>query len=110
MSQPVLVPMDVSARDEMRALGFTRRRLPVDFDIARALAELAQAAWSVPRDQYYEAGTRYRSLNRLRARLGERGVEIESCDDGSPYVQLARYNTVLGGQQRQYASLPAALA
>jgi len=36
----------------------------------------------------------------------EGGVEIESSDDGQPYVQLQKYNTTLGGQERRYSALP----
>jgi hypothetical protein len=106
----VSAAVDARARDDIRELGFTRRGLPVDLDVARALAELAHAAWSLPRDQYYEAGTRYRSLNRLRARIVKDGVEIEPCDDSQPYVQLKKYNTALGGQQRKYSPLPREIA
>jgi hypothetical protein len=110
MASPfVSVAVDQRARADIRDRGFTRRALPFDRDIARALADLAHAAWALPRDQYYEAGDRYRSLNRFRARVLEGGVEIESSDDGQPYVQLQKYNTTLGGQERRYSPLPAAL-
>jgi hypothetical protein len=102
--------MDARARDDIREHGFTRRGLPVDLDVARALGELAHAAWLLPRDQYYEGGTRYRTLNRLRARIVTGGVEIDPCDDDTPYVQLKKYNTTLGGQERRYSPLPAEIA
>ena len=108
-SHVVSIPVDSQARADICDRGFTRRVLPFDVDISRALAELAHAAWTVPRDQYYESGDRYRSLNRFRARVLEDGVEIESSDDGQPYVQLQKYNTTLGGQERRYSPLPAAL-
>jgi hypothetical protein len=90
---------DLEARADICGRGFTRRVLPFDVDIARALADMAHAAWGLPRDQYYESGDRYRSLNRFRARVLEGGVEIESSDDGQPYVQLSKYNTTLGVQK-----------
>jgi hypothetical protein len=106
----ISVPMDSAAREEILERGFTRRPLNIDHDVARALGELAHAAWSVPRDEYYDAGTRYRSLNRLKAHIARGGVEISPCDDSVPYVQLAKYNTTLGDQPRKYAALPAAIA
>ena len=106
----VSVTRDGRAGDEMREHGFTRRPLTIDLDIARALGELAHAAWSMPRDQYYEGGARFRTLNRLRAKIVEGGVQVLPCDDGTPYVQLPKYNTALGGQPRDYAPLPPAIA
>jgi hypothetical protein len=106
----ISMPMDGAAREEILERGFTRRPLNIDPDVARALGELSHAAWSVPRDEYYDAGTRYRSLNRLKAHIVEGGVEISPCDDSVPYVQLAKYNTTLGGKPRKYAALPAAIA
>jgi hypothetical protein len=104
------VAVDAQAREQIRELGFTRRPLAVDRDIARALGELAHAVWSLPRDQYYDGGERFRSLNRLKARIREDGVEVTPADDGSPYVQLKKYNTALGDQPRNYAALPVAIA
>ena len=101
---------DKQARDEMCEHGFTRRPLPLDFDIAHALGMLAHAAWSMPADQYYTGGTRFRTLNRLTAEIGEGGVRILPSDDNAPYVQLAKYNTALGDQPRNYAPLPSELA
>jgi hypothetical protein len=106
----VSVPMDSTARDEIREHGFTRRRLSIDLEVARALGDLAHAAWSLPKDQYYEEGTRFRALNRFKARIVDRGVEVAPCDDMTPYVQLAKYNTTLGGQPRRYAALPIEIA
>lgn len=106
----VSVVTDGCARHEIRENGFTRRPLTVDLDIARALGELAHAAWSMPRDQYYEAGARFRTLNRLRARIVEGGVDVLPSDDSKPYLQLIKYNTALGGQPRNYAPLSAELA
>jgi hypothetical protein len=106
----VPVVMDGAARQDLRERGFTRRPLPFDRDIARSLGDLAHAAWSLPRDQYYDGGDRYRSLNRLRARIVEGGVEVSSADNSNPYLQHEKYNTTLGGQPRKYAPLPDELA
>jgi hypothetical protein len=112
MNNGVFVPtrMDVLARSEILDRGYTRRRLNIDEDVARALAELANAAWSMPRDQYYDAGTRYRTLNRFSARIVEDGVIVAIADGNKPYVQLDKYNTTIGSQPRQYAPLPVAIA
>jgi hypothetical protein len=104
------VPMNGSSRNELVEHGFTRRPLRIDVDVARTLEELAHAAWSIPRDKYYDGGDRYRSLNRLRAEIVEGGVRVWPTDENTPYVQLEKYNTTLGGQPRQYAPLPWALA
>jgi hypothetical protein len=50
--------------------------LRVDVDIARSLEALSHAAWSVPKDKYYDGGDRYRSLNRVRAEIIEGGVKV----------------------------------
>ncbi len=112
MSQDSLipVPMNGSSRKDLVERGFSRQPLRIDVDIARTLDALAHAAWSIPRDKYYEAGDRYRSLNRLRAEIVEGGVKVWSTEESTPYLQLAKYNTTLGGQQREYAPLPQALA
>jgi hypothetical protein len=101
---------DFRAGQDIRDRGFTRRPLHVDFDVARALGELAHAAWSLPKDQYYQAGDRFRSLNRFRAEILEGGVKISPCNDGLPYVQHEKYNTALGGQPRTYLPLPSEIA
>ncbi len=110
MQEFIPVAIDSQAREQIVAQGYTRRPLPFDRDIARAIGALAHAAWSLPRDQYYEGGDRYRSLNRLRARVLADGVEISAADNGSPYLQLEKYNTTLGGQPRRYSPLPEELA
>ena len=102
--------MDMCARDEILDRGYTRRRVNVDEDVARALAELATAAWSMPRDQYYDAGLRSRTLNRFSASIVEDGAIIAAADSTKPYVQLDRYNTTIGSQPREYAPLPVAIA
>ena len=106
----IQVVRDCRAREEILERGFTRRPFKVDLDVARALGELAHAAWSMPRDQYYDGGDRYRTLNRFKARVAQDGVEILPCDDSQPYVQLQKYNTALGGQQRKYTPLPMQMA
>jgi hypothetical protein len=83
--------------------------LRVDEDVARALGELAHAAWSLGRDQYYD-GYRSRSLNRFRAEVLEEGVRVWPCDDTQPYVQLKKYNTTLGDQPRKYTPLAKEIA
>jgi hypothetical protein len=112
MHDPNFVPVsrDAKAGDEILARGFTRRPLRVDLDAARSLGELAHAAWSMPRDQYYLGGDRFRTLNRFKARILEDGVTVRPCDDSEPYVQLEKYNTTLGGQPRVYSPLPAQIA
>lgn len=99
-----------SAHADIVARGFTRRALPLDAAIARGLAELARAAWDMPRDQYYETGDRFRSLNRFKAEIVKGGVRIQRCDDSEPYVQLEKYNPELPGTKREYQPLPDAVA
>jgi hypothetical protein len=101
---------DTHAREDIHARGFTRRPFNVDRDSARALAELAHAAWSLPRDQYYAGGDRFRSLNRFKAEIMEGGVRIWPFDDGKPYVQDEKYNPALGGQLRKYTPLAMQIA
>jgi len=104
------VPMNAASRNDLVERGFTRQPLRIDVDVARTLESLAHAAWSVPRDQYYAGGDRYRSLNRLRAEINEGGVRVWPMDESTPYVQLEKYNTTLGGQPREYAPLPQVVA
>lgn len=106
----VSVVMDTLAREDILNLGFTHRPLTIDVDIARALGELAYAAWSLPRDQYYDGGHRCRSLNRFKAEIVEGGVRVWACDNNTPYVQLEKYNTTLGSQPRNYAPIPMEIA
>jgi hypothetical protein len=106
----VPVERDTRARQDLLERGFTRQPLRLDRDMARALADLAHAAWSLPKDQYYAAGDRFRSLNRFDARIVEGGVSVRPADDSTPYVQLEKYNTTLGGQPREYSPLPPDIA
>ena len=101
----VSVAPDSVAREEMLQQGFTRRPLRIDVDVAHALGVLAHEAWFLPKDQYYEGGDRYRSLNRFKAEIVAGGVRVWSDDDSKPYVQLEKYNTTLGGQPRRYVPL-----
>jgi hypothetical protein len=104
------VEMNAQARNDLVARGFSRQPLRIDVDVARTLEALAHAAWSVPRDKYYEGGDRYRSLNRLRAEVVQGGARVWPTNESTPYVQLEKYNTTLGGQPREYASLPQEIA
>lgn len=106
------IPTQVNARarNELVQRGFTRQPLRVDLDVGRALQSLAHAAWSVPRDKYYEGGDRYRSLNRLRAEIANGGVKVSPVEESTPYVQLEKYNTTLGGKPREYDPLPQEIA
>ena len=106
----VSVVPDSRAREEIVEQGFTRRPLCIDVDVARALGALAHAAWFLPKDQYYEGGDRYRSLNRFKAEIVAGGVRVWSEDNSKPYVQLEKYNTTLGGQPRTYAPMPGEIA
>jgi hypothetical protein len=114
MSKDNFIPVQTNARlrSDILERGFSRAPLRVDIDVARTLEALAHAAWSVPRDKYYDGGDRYRSLNRLRAEIVEGGVNVWPADDATPtpYVQLEKYNTTLGGQPREYAPLDQAIA
>ena len=105
---PTFIPLTPNAktRSELIARGFSRQPLRFDKDITHALGILAHAAWSIPRDKYYDGGDRYRSLNRFRAEILEDGVRVWLTSERTPYVQLERYNTTLGGQKREYAQLP----
>jgi hypothetical protein len=106
----ISVEPNTASRSDLLARGYSRQPLRVDLDVARSLEALGHAAWSIPRDQYYDGGDRYRSLNRLRAEIVELGVRVWSIDESTPYVQLEKYNTTLGGQPRQYSPLPLEVA
>jgi hypothetical protein len=112
MGQDRFIPAATNARsrNDIVERGFSRQPLRVDVDIARTLEELAHAAWSIPKDKYYDGGDRYRSLNRLRGEIVEGGVKVWLSEESTPYVQLEKYNTTLGGQKREYAPLPRAIA
>jgi hypothetical protein len=90
VGQDDFIPVEVNAqsRSDLTEQGFSRQPLEVDVDIASALAELSHAAWSIPRDKYYDGGDRYRSLNRLRAEVVDGGVNVWPIEESTPYVQL----------------------
>jgi len=112
MGEDSLIPVATNARsrNDLVERGFSRQPLRIDTDVARSLEELSHAAWSIPRDKYYEGGDRYRSLNRVRAEIVEGGVKVWLSEETTPYVQLKKYNTTIGGQPREYAPLPPAIA
>ena len=112
MSQDSFFPVEINARsrNDLIDRGFSRQPLRIDMDAARTLEALAHAAWSISRDKYYEEGDRYRSLNRFQAEIVDGGVKVRSIEEITPYVQLEKYNTTLGGQPRAYAPLPQAIA
>jgi hypothetical protein len=106
----VLMEANLRSRSDILDRGFSRQPLRVDEDIARTLDALSHAAWSVPRDKYYDGGYRFRSLNRLQAEIVEGGVRVWPLEENTPYVQLEKYNPTMGGQPREYAALPWAVA
>ena len=108
MSQDGVIPVanNAKSRNDLIDRGFSRQPLRIDVDIARSMEALARAAWSIPKDKYYDGGDRYRSLNRVRAEIVEGGVRVWSSEENTPYVQLKKYNATLGGQPREYAPLP----
>jgi hypothetical protein len=112
VGQDSFIPVAINARSrsELIGRGFSRQPLRVDVDIARSLEALSHAAWSLPKDKYYDGGDRYRSLNRVRAEIVEGGAKVWLSEESTPYVQLKKYNTTIGGQPREYAPLPAAIA
>ncbi len=112
MGQDSFIPVATNARsrNDLVERGFSRQPLRVDVETARAMEELAHAARSIPRDKYYDGGDRYRSLNRVRAEIVEGGVKVWLSEESTPYVQLKKYNTTIGGQPREYAPLPRAIA
>jgi 2OG-Fe dioxygenase len=112
MNQDSVIPVanNTKSRNDLMERGFSRQPLRIDVDIARSLEGLAHAAWSIPKDKYYDGGDRYRSLNRVRAEIVEGGVKVWPSEENTPYVQLKKYNTTLGGQPREYAPLPAEIA
>jgi hypothetical protein len=58
MGQHSFVPVEPNAesRSDLVKRGFTRQPLRVDLEIAHTLEALAHAAWSIPRDKYYDGG------------------------------------------------------
>src|SRR5450631_234387 len=109
-AEQVAMTRNDGSREDLSRHGYTRRPLPIDAMLARTLADLSHAAWELPRDQYYQGGDRFRSLNRFQAEVGAEGVRVWRNDDGAPYVQLAKYNPTLGDTPREYQPLAAPLA
>jgi len=112
MDQDNFIPVatNTRSRNDLLERGFSRQPLRVDLGIARALEAFSHAAWSIPRDKYYDGGDRYRSLNRLGAEIVEGGVRVWLSEESTPYVQLKKYNTTIGGLPREYAPLPTEIA
>jgi hypothetical protein len=112
MQRRAFVPASANHKSQQDIIGrgFSRQTLRIDADVARALGELSHAAWTVQRDQYYETGDRYRSLNRFEAEIVEDGVDVTCVEEITSYIQLPKYNTTLGGQPREYLPLPLAIA
>src|ERR1700720_318077 len=112
MGQDSFIPVATNAksRSDLVERGFSRQPLRVDVDIARSLEALSHAAWSIPKDKYYDGGDRYRSLNRVRAEIVEGGAKVWSSEENPPYVQLRKNNTTLGGQPRENAPPSPAIA
>ncbi len=56
MGQDSFIPVATNARSrsDLVERGFSRQPLRVDVDIARSLEALSHAAWSVPKDKYYD--------------------------------------------------------
>ncbi len=109
--EDVCIPVEANVRscNDILERGYSRQALVVDEDVARSLDALSHAAWAIPRDQYYAGGDRYRSLNRLRAEIVEGGVRVWPIEQSTPYIQLAKYNTTIGDQPREYSPLAAEL-
>ena len=59
MGQGSFIPVATNAksRNDLVERGFSRQPLRVDEDIARTLEALSHAAWSIPRDKYYDGAT-----------------------------------------------------
>src|SRR5438094_9853102 len=95
MSQDSLIPVanNAKSRNDLIERGFSRQPLRIDVDIARSLEALAHAAWSIPKDKYYDGGDRFRSLNRVRAEIVEGGVQVGSSEEHAPDVQSNTFNT-----------------
>src|SRR5437660_6539480 len=86
MSQDSIIPVanNATSRNDLIERGFSRQPIRIDVDIARSLEALAHAAWSIPKDKYYDGGDRYRSLNRVRAEIVEGGVKLWLSEENTP--------------------------
>jgi hypothetical protein len=58
MDQDSFIPVATNARsrNDLVERGFSRQSVRVDVDVARTLEALSHAAWSIPRDKYYDGG------------------------------------------------------
>lgn len=85
MNQDSFIPVEVnvSSKSDLVERGFSRQPLRIDLDVAHALETLSHAAWSIPKDKYYDGGDRYRSLNRLRAEIVEGGVRVRLIEEST---------------------------
>ena len=72
------------SRETTSLSGFSRQPLRIDVDIARSLEVLSHAAWSIPKDKYYDGGYRYRSLNRLWGEIVKAGVKVWASEESTP--------------------------
>ena len=86
MVQDSFIPVanNPESRNDLVERGCSRQPLRIDVEIARSLEASAHAAWSIPKDKYYDGGDRYRSLNRLRAEIVEGGVKVWSSEEIPP--------------------------
>jgi hypothetical protein len=108
MTEDGFIPIEANDRskNDIVERGYSRQPLRIDEDVARTLDALSHAAWSMPRDRYYDGGDRYRSLNRLSAEVVKGGVKVLPIQESTAYVQLKKYNTTIGDVPREYAPLP----
>ena len=73
MSQDGVIPVanNTKSRNDLIERGFSRQPLRIDVETARSLEALAHAAWSIPKDKYYDGGDRFPTFRPL-FRLGGR--------------------------------------
>src|SRR5258708_2341619 len=102
MGEDSLIPVatNASSRNDLVERGFSRQPLRVDVDVARSLEELSHAAWSIPKDKYYEGGDRYRSLNRARAEIVEGGVKVWVSSGCGKRAYVAASTVIAAGNDR----------
>lgn len=112
MISAIHVPLAANAEvtKEIETSGYSRNPLTIDQDVASAFRLMSDAAWSLPRDQYYSGGDRFRTLNRFVVNVDEVGVSVMANDSTEPYDQLPQYNTELGGTPRSYNRLKSGVA
>lgn len=98
----ITVAPDRMVQEDLETHGYTRRPLHIDADVARALQAMTASAWSLPRDEYFVHGDRFRRLTRLGVTVTSYGLSIGVLTDASHYYQPATYNPELGGAVRKY--------